>query len=1311
MVSLALGAAVERGASPPSSMCHADGPMSSRETPMAKFTVSFRGAHYVDHIRFFYRHFRFFSSLLLEVWGLNNHGQLGLGHTNTVKAPTLLVGSSQTPDERDNVPYDSSNNSFTGEMSSRQPIILKEISAYDSASAGVRPDGQVLSWGNNRMGRLGHGTGNGTLSKFKETQATGSVQTQPKLIQSIAGQRISNVLVGSEEIVAFAPTTFVKLEPAAGPVQGNSHLSVSGSGLWNSDSVIVRFEPIAPIEALERLYPRAEFDPFPRARSMIGKFHEDPTTGAQSISCRTPNMADTQRDLKRLVVAMNDASKASSSAAVSSSNNASSAVASSAMKKRSERKGARNMEAKKSGRAGIESDKNLQIITPPHPQPMTISVSMNGKDFVVVGAINGLDTAYGMPPGGSMSSSRNFMNSGGSVSSLPSFAGSPPSSAAGSNGSIGGAPGEGRRGPVTTLRTRGLGPQLSQRMLYSFYLFSPVQMTTVHPRLITLPSTPQTMLSSGSSTNRNVEPPVYLYIGGSGLYETNGIAVRFAAQGKPPVVCTDTSIVYLKASSAKEQRSAASSKFTDVAGDVKDDFTATVDVEEGSYDDTSSTTIASGSVFDDTFDEAKIEQDHDNKAYSGMNSVPSTGLYVRIRMNDMIRELDENRMLPFETISIGVALNGQDFVFMQGPRENNSVMIYRARIASYMPSVVPAIAPSSPTDVDTNSCGAAVVIKGSGFFKVANRPSCGGEIWHLRMRMIVPLADSSRPNQASQEGSASFALNANIENRSTIESAETEFPDEPNSHESNVDGDVEVKMARKKDGSTTPLDTSNVQTQQRPKQNMQRVGPDVLVPCHFESPTTLTALLPSLPLRGGYLVANKTRAKRNTSDYLLQPGVEGTSKWPTPWPAVTRFSIDICMAQDEMKLGNIWESKIAAGAEPLLPVQPVHLEKAKQVQELQSSSAEAKEETAINEGLTGAPIMTSEEIALQAPGSMIVYSLPGMTPGGTTPNQKQTFLCCSSAGFMAQHRVEIMLSAQTSTPLSSEDKQQAVFDRDTQLFQTTTASVRFALCTPDGTMPQELPKKKKRNVKREPGVFNADEDNTDVGDASLEGDSHLNTTEVNACEEGPSNDHEEAEGVSSDDDDEDPEVLKERWKWFVDVQAEVLQVHLPSKVTNSTDETTAVLTAESANTTDLKDSGESDEDSLSQADGGSEIVQNVEMVWVIRCRSPVLSPYRSGVQFAEKGYSYDPLSWEAEGAPNVVAARLFVALNGLHFHEWSSFVTTPLSPDDASYATSNSKLSSKAPSSKKSTKNNLHKDETTEDNDPPSLPRNMYECK
>ena len=112
--------------------------------------------------------------------------------------------------------------------------------------------------------------------------------------------------------------------------------------------------------------------------------------------------------------------------------------------------------------------------------------------------------------------------------------------------------------------------------------------------------------------------------------------------------------------------------------------------------------------------------------------VPASGLYVRIRVNDVIRELDEHDMLPFETISINVALNGQDFVYMQGPREENSILFYRAQLQSYSPTVIPVVAPpvSSADQGDLNGSGAAVVIKGSGFFKVANRPSCGGESWH-----------------------------------------------------------------------------------------------------------------------------------------------------------------------------------------------------------------------------------------------------------------------------------------------------------------------------------------------------------------------------------------------------------------------------------------------------------------------------------------------------------------------------------------------------------------------------------------------------
>ena len=156
----------------------------------------------------------------------------------------------------------------------------------------------------------------------------------------------------------------------------------------------------------------------------------------------------------------------------------------------------------------------------------------------------------------------------------------------------------GRRQQVPTLRARGSGqPQLSRRLLYSFYLFTPVQLTSVHPRLLTLPSSPARGFPPRGSA---AEPPVYVYVGGRGLYETGCVAVRFAAQGKPPIVCTDTSVVYLKATSANnddnnaEPRNpkAAAAKAAE-ASTVADNANANDD-DDDDDDDDGSATLASG---------------------------------------------------------------------------------------------------------------------------------------------------------------------------------------------------------------------------------------------------------------------------------------------------------------------------------------------------------------------------------------------------------------------------------------------------------------------------------------------------------------------------------------------------------------------------------------------------------------------------------------------------------------------------------------------------------------------------------------------
>lgn len=473
-------------------------------------------------------------------------------------------------------------------------------------------------------------------------------------------------------MVAFAPTTLVRLEPTAGPIQGNSRFAITGSGLWSSDKIVVRFEPI-PADVLDRMYSKVEFEPFTRARSTIGKFHYDPSTGLQSISCRTPNMADTQKSLKKYLASVQEAGLLDETQSKGGSTTGGGGKSSSAASNNS-----------RSSLVGGGDEINIMaLLQPPAPQPMTISVSMNGIDFVPVGerdVSRGNDnTGSGTRGGG-----RSYVQQSSVV----------------------------KRGPVTELRSHGIGPEYKHRALYNFYNMAPFQLTSVHPRLLTLPAT------TNMTNNKNLDPPVYLYIGGVGLYETNSIAVRLTAPGKKAIVCTTADVVYLRKDKDDGPMGVASSSSGALAldtGGSNNNGSGVGDVTDG----TQGGSFIEGS---DVMDPQEVD-----------GEIPNTGLYVRLKVNDAIRELDESGRLPFETSSIAVAMNGQDFVSLQGHRDENSVMFYRARLDSYTPSVVPAIAPIDLLkDGDTTS-GVPVTVKGSGFFRVANR--CDDE-YLLTLRVL-----------------------------------------------------------------------------------------------------------------------------------------------------------------------------------------------------------------------------------------------------------------------------------------------------------------------------------------------------------------------------------------------------------------------------------------------------------------------------------------------------------------------------------------------------------------------------------------------
>jgi alpha-tubulin suppressor-like RCC1 family protein len=906
------------------------------------------------------------------VWGLNAHGQLGLGHTDAVNHPVMLTSPfAETPGGEGAMDVTDS----ALDSSERPPLYLRDISAYGSGSAGVRPDGRVLSWGSNRTGRLGHPNDDSNTGGPEGNENSGSSSSngggrcflEPKLVDGIAGQRISMVKLAAEELVAFAPTTLVRLEPAAGPMQGNSRFVIAGSGLWASDNIVVKFEPV-PGDVLARMHPEAEFEAFPRARSTIGKFHVDPFTGAQTISCRTPNMADTQKSLKKLMAAYGGAdgtggANGSSGDGGGGGNSGGKSSAPSSPTKApflarqtsvgGSKAAAGSIRESKQPSGGALSPRGQGQFEsgpqPPHPQPMTISVSMNGIDFVPVGEKLADSGKGGLRDGKKSNKGRNALVSRDGESGSGSRAASHADAMKKS----------------LQLRSHGMGPELKHRLVYNFYAFAPFQLTTVHPRLLTLPP------PSSSPRSVSNEPPVYLYIGGFGLYETNSIGVRLTAPGKKPIVCTATDVVWLEAGAIGEGSDPS-----------------------GANDDSPNAAVAAAA--------ANNNNSSDNG--DGVEGAPSTGVYVRVKLNDVIRELEAAGSLPFETSSIAVALNGQDFLALQGARDDNSVMLYRAKLDSFYPLAVPAIAPPDPLDSDPNGFGVPLTLKGSGFFRVDKRASCGDKTWHLKLRLAE--------DQLAEPNSADSAAEG------TAVTPGQGFERQPS-----------LKSDTSDDLAVTPGGEAGVGAG-RGQRRAKKAAPEVLVPCRFEDNFTLTALLPPFPLRGGYLQAFNRRARGATKTGATPSSSFSSSasasqvpvSWPSPWPSVANFTTEIVMARDIGNLSKLWEQKIKDGVVALPPPQA-----------LSSSKGSSNDQFAPSLALESSSTTTTTGLA-----PLCVYSLPGMGIGAAGPmaltltRAAGSFACGQLVEFVPTDPAQIALFASAHN-------------------QPGQAKVRFAFCSPDGT--------------------------------------------------------------------------------------------------------------------------------------------------------------------------------------------------------------------------------------------------------------------
>ena len=184
-------------------------------------------------------------------WGLNSHGQLGLGDTAKRLSPTLINAT----DEKNNT------------------VAFDDVAAGDNNSVALaRNSGEMWAWGS-------RGRCHVELKEEKPGKG-GEHELRPRQVGARAGAGfgVGFIACGSECTAAFAPTRVRKIVPAAGPTDGGSEISIMVDGVWASDKILVKFTAILSEEEKE------EVEEEDCVEIEAGTYN--PETGA--VVCQTP---------------------------------------------------------------------------------------------------------------------------------------------------------------------------------------------------------------------------------------------------------------------------------------------------------------------------------------------------------------------------------------------------------------------------------------------------------------------------------------------------------------------------------------------------------------------------------------------------------------------------------------------------------------------------------------------------------------------------------------------------------------------------------------------------------------------------------------------------------------------------------------------------------------------------------------------------------------------------------------------------------------------------------------------------------------
>lgn len=173
-------------------------------------------------------------------WGFNALGSLGLGDLRTRFVPEAVPLSSGWSDIDGG--DDNSRcvgNSDKGKTAKR---VAKKIHACGNCSGVLTEGGELLTWGCDSAGRLGHGSSGSGRKLSSERQMEHNV-LRPRRVERLAKLESTDFALSGGGGVALVPLRVRSIEPTSGPLEAGCKVVVHGYAFWDSPDIIVKFTP------------------------------------------------------------------------------------------------------------------------------------------------------------------------------------------------------------------------------------------------------------------------------------------------------------------------------------------------------------------------------------------------------------------------------------------------------------------------------------------------------------------------------------------------------------------------------------------------------------------------------------------------------------------------------------------------------------------------------------------------------------------------------------------------------------------------------------------------------------------------------------------------------------------------------------------------------------------------------------------------------------------------------------------------------------------------------------------------------------